>query len=385
MKWLEMSCKPVRFGIGLTAGASCTGIDAALVRLKGNGIGVHIKLAASNQFPYPKGLRNRLLAVQKSAKELAMLHFELGEAFAEAAQAMKVAASEAMLEPDFIALQGYPAAFLPRRGGSKALGALSLGEPAIVAERAKLPVASEFTARDMATGGQGRPYDAYANWLLFARETRTIACLHLGALASITIVTPELDNVMAFDIGPCNAALDGAIHLILKGNREYDLDGATALQGEIIEEMLEELLRHPYFNLVPPKSASRDDFHPETYLRDAIKQWREQGMEHIMATVTMAVAKSIERAYLRFIKPRYNLERIIITGGGTLNKALVRNVKDIFPDLVRKSSEYGLPPETVDALRVAVLGNETFCGKANNTPSATGADRSIISGSITMY
>jgi len=46
--------KDKRFIIGLTSDAACDGVQAALVRVKGSGRGLAIKLLRFDVFPYPR-------------------------------------------------------------------------------------------------------------------------------------------------------------------------------------------------------------------------------------------------------------------------------------------------------------------------------------------
>lgn len=384
MKWLHLREKEVRFAVGLTAGASCAGIDAAHVRIRGTGPDTAIKLIRHAHFPYETPTRNRLLMARKDAKALALLHFELGELLAQAAEQVGRAQVGQGFDPDFIAVKGFPAAHVPQRNAEGQFGALEIGEPALAAHRIGLPVVSDFCARDMAAQGQGAPIFSYADHALFARQDRTVAVLHLGALASLTVLPPERARVISFETGPCNMALDGAIHLITSGNRDMDTDGKAAARGVVIDEFLEYLLDRPFFNRVPPKSTSRDEFGPEVYLRDALSGRKDRSLEDLLATVTAAVAFSIIRAYTRFVKPHFEIMRLILTGGGAQNLTLVEHLKKGIPDVVlRRSDEYGLPCTAVDPVRVAVLGNETLCGTPNNIPSATGAKSAVLLGRIT--
>jgi anhydro-N-acetylmuramic acid kinase len=382
----EIRDKRVRYAIGLTAGASSMGIEAAAVRIKGNGPGMSLKLVHAEVFPYPLGLRHRLLSLHKESRELALLHFELGELLAEAAGAMRKGLAEHEVEqPDYIAMQGWELAHVPRRGQSR-VGTIQLGEPDVVAERTGLPVVFDFTARDMAAEGQGRPATAYADWLLFHRDNRTVVTLHLGAMSSMVVVPPNLDGVAAFDAGPCNAAIDGAVALLTSGNHSLDQDGEKAMKGVVVDELLDYLLEHPYFNRVPPKCATREDFGPETYLRDALNARKGDHHENnLVATVTTAAAFAVVRAFNRFIKPAHEVARIVLSGGGVDNKALVRQLRKGLPDAtMRRSDEYGLPHIALDPIRFAVLANETIAGHTSNVFHASGARRPVILGKVAL-
>jgi anhydro-N-acetylmuramic acid kinase len=376
--------KTTRYIIGLMSGSSCDGIDAALVRIKGCGQDCYVKLMKFRKVEFDPALQARLLVPHIDAREVCLLNFELGEQFGAAAQAMILEArDEGLCDVDFVASHGHTLAHVPPRGNKK-VGTLQVGEPAVIAERTRVPVVSDFRARDMAAGGQGAPLVAYADWLLFRREDRNVVCLNIGGIANMTVVTPELDNVVAFDTGPANMAIDGAVRLLTRGAQSIDTDGRAAARGVVIDEFLEYLLDHPFFDHVPPKSTGREEFGPEVYLRDALAARKNKSFEDLICTVTTAVAYSIIRAYTRFVKPQFDISRLVVSGGGARNRTLMKSLKRGFSDTVLRTSEdYGIPSKAREALAFAILGNETVCGEPGNVPQATGASRRVILGNIT--
>ena len=110
----EIRNKRARFGIGLMSGTSCDGVSAALVRIKGSGPGLAIKMLAHQTFAYEPELRTRLLGEHLSAKEICLLNFELGERMAEAAGTMMDIAADEQVQVDFVAIHGHTAAHYPR-------------------------------------------------------------------------------------------------------------------------------------------------------------------------------------------------------------------------------------------------------------------------------
>lgn len=284
---------------------------------------------------------------------------------------------------DFIASHGQTIAHLPPRS-HKRIGTLQIGEPAVIAERTGLPVVSDFRQRDMAAGGQGAPLVPYADWLLFHTLDRKVACLNVGGIANLTGVTPEFKDMIAFDVGPGNMAIDGAVRLLTRGAQQMDKDGAAAHKGLIIDEFLEYLLSHRYFGKTPPKSTGREEFGAEVYLRDALASRKEHAYEDLVATVTAAVAASIVAAYNRFIKPVQECHHMIVGGGGAKNKTLLALLRKGVPELqIYTSDQYGIPDGAREAIAFAILGNETVCGTPANVPQATGAHHPVILGKIT--
>lgn len=375
--------KTTRFGIGLMSGTSCDGIDAAIVRIKGTGPQMLIKLVAFRTIPYAAELKLRLLAPHIDAREGCVLNYELGDRLADATMGMLETAKDEGVEVDFVASSGHTLVHLPPRD-SHLRGTYQIGEPAIIAERAHLPVVSDFRARDIAAGGQGAPLVPYADWVIFHRSDRTVACLNIGGIANVTVVPPRIEDVLAFDTGPGNMAIDGAVRLLTSGKQQMDKDGKAASEGVVIDEFLDYLLDHPYFIKNPPKSTGREEFGPEVYLRDAIASRREHSYQDLIATVTTAVAYSIIRAHNRFIKPNYDVSRLIISGGGAHNKALIDRIRQGLPNVnVKMSDDYAMPVDAREAIAFAMLGNECLCGTPANVPRATGASHPVVLGRIT--
>lgn len=378
-----MQKKPARFCVGLMSGSSCDGVDAALVRIKGTGKSLVMKLITHQTFPYTAGLKKRLLDEHLSARDLCALDFELGERMAEAAQTLIDDAPDEVTEVDFVASHGHTVAHMPPRTSNK-IGTLQIGQSAVIAERTGLTVVSDFRPRDMAAGGEGAPLVPYADWLLFHRLKHPVCCLNIGGIANFTSVTPEFRNVLAFDTGPGNMAIDGAMRILSRGKLEMDEDGKAAAEGMIIDEFLAYLLDHPFFNKVPPKSTGREEFGVNAYLRDALASRSDHSLEDLIATITEAVASSILTAYDRFIRPNNPAEHIIVGGGGANNKTLIKKLKAGFSDCqLFTSDQYGIPTEAREAIAFAILGNECVMGTPANVPHATGAEKRVILGKIT--
>lgn len=375
--------KPERYLVGLMSGTSCDGLDAVLVRVRGTGPGLHLKFLAMESFPYPESLRTRLLSPHLTAQEVCQLSFELGERFAEAVSVMQEKAEEEGCVIDAVASHGHTVAHMPPRGRAR-FGTLQIGESAVIAERCGVPVVSDFRPRDMAAGGQGAPLVPYADWVLFSRPDRTVACLNIGGIANFTVVTPEFERVLAFDTGPGNMAIDGAVRLLTRGSQQMDKNGVSAAKGQVVDEFLTYLLAHPFFDRKPPKSTGREEFGAEVYLRDALGSRKDLRYEDLVATVTSAVATSIVGAFDRFIRGEYGVSRIIVSGGGARNSTLMKMLQKGIPDvMVRTSDQYGISSKAREAIAFAVLGNETLCGTPSNVPQATGASHSVVLGKIT--
>jgi len=376
--------KPERLIVGLMSGTSCDGVDAALVRIRGSHLDTDLDLLDFRTFPYSPDLRERLLAGRMDAKEVCLLDFILGEEMARAVADLKDRAAAAGRVPDFVASHGHTVAHYPSVSGRPAGGTLQIGQSAVIAERTGLGVVSDFRPGDMAAGGQGAPLVPLADWLLFGRRESTIACLNVGGIANVTVVTPEFEGIRAFDTGPGNMVIDGAAGLLSGGSLMMDQDGQGAARGDVIDALLAALLDHPYFELPPPKSAGREQFGPETYLLPLLDEWKGHTTEDWLATVTLAVARTVADAVNRWVRPEREPECMILSGGGAFNPTLVALLEKELRGLeIAKSEDYGIRSDAREAVAFAILGNETVFNHPGNVPGATGARHPAVLGKIT--
>lgn len=370
--------------IGLMSGTSHDGVDAALARISGSGKSAKVELLKVSRTPYPKRLRDKVSnAFTGTAEDICKLNFELGEFFAKAA--LK-AIREAGLKPedvDLIGSHGQTIYHIP--GGSGRPGStLQIGEGAVIAARTGITTVSDFRPADIAAGGQGAPLVPYADWVLFRKPDKTFAVHNIGGISNVTVVPERLEDVMGFDTGPGCSLIDETVKIISGGKLTYDKDGKIAASGGVITEMLQNLIREPYYAKKPPKSTGREQF-GAILAEELLKKYRREKEEDIICTLTALTAESVFLAYKKFVFPRYCIDRILLAGGGARNKFLVKLLRDRFGSLpVEFTDDAGIPSQARESLAFAVLANETISGRTSNVPGATGARREAILGKISL-
>jgi anhydro-N-acetylmuramic acid kinase len=358
--------------VGLISGTSADGIDAALVELEGAGETTRARLLAFRTRPFDPDVRARVLAVGDArADELLRLHYRLGEEFARAALEVMEQARRDGLPVHLIGSHGQTARHHPRAGAADGRAAtLQLAEPAIIAERTGLPVVADFRPRDIAAGGEGAPLVPLVDWLLFRRAGATRACLNMGGIANVTVVTERLETVRAFDLGPANMPLDIVVHAWTDGAETFDRDGARAARGRVDRELVAELLRHPFFQLPPPKSTGREAF-GDVFVRPLLARYAGREGD-LLATLTRFVAESVATGIRQWV--RDPIAEVLVSGGGARNRTLMAALgAALAPVPVRSLAEVGLDPDAKEAVAFAVLANETLFGRPGNLPGATGA------------
>ncbi|HYH96329.1 anhydro-N-acetylmuramic acid kinase [Hyalangium sp.] len=370
-----------RLCVGLISGTSVDAVEAVLCKIQGTGPSLELKLLAHVSRPFPPEFIQRVLGAH-DARSLCELNFELGERFAEAAQAVITRAGLRTGDVDIIGSHGQTVAHLPS-SLSTTPSTLQLGEPSVIAERMGLPVVSDFRTRDMAAGGQGAPLVPYFDWAVFRKAGVVRAFQNIGGIANVSVVGERLDDVLAFDTGPGNMVLDGLARRMTGGKLQCDLDGQLSRQGTVIPELLANLLTHPFFALPPPRSAGREGF-GEALVSFFWEQHPERPAD-LMATALAFTVEATARAYEAYVFPRFkSLEAVYVSGGGSRNPALMeRFTRRLAPLPVRTLDALGFPEGAKEAACFALLAAEHLVGTPANVPSATGARRRVVLGKLT--
>jgi anhydro-N-acetylmuramic acid kinase len=179
--------------------------------------------------------------------------------------------------------------------------------------------------------------------------------------------------VIAFDTGPGNMVIDA---LARELGFPCDRGGKIAASGTVNPKLLDQLLRDPYYRRKPPKSAGR-----EQYGAEFIARMKASGAPHIdlIATATVLTAATIAAA----VAP-YQPDELIASGGGVHNPRIMAHLAALLPGVAMSTStDHGIDADAKEAIAFAVLAHETWRGRPSNLPSATGARRAVVLGSIT--
>jgi anhydro-N-acetylmuramic acid kinase len=381
---------------GVMSGTSADGINVALVRVQGRGFRSRLELLAHYQFPYPSDVRRAVLAAMNARSaavaDLSRLNFLLGDLYADA---VRTAQRRAHLQCELVGCHGQT---LYHQGNSKPyLGrriacTWQTGEAAIIAAKVGVPVVSDFRPADLAAGGKGAPLVPFLDYVLYRHRRYGRIVQNLGGIGNLTAIPPRAspEQVIAFDTGPGNMVIDAVAEQLF--DKPFDRNGRLAARGEPIERVLRELLRHPFLQQKPPKTAGREQFGRE-FVREMLRRGRRADDNDIIATATALTARSIGIAVRRFVLPLLESEdakparfrEFVVSGGGTKNATLMRMIREELASLkmrVRTTDDLGLPSEAKEATAFALMAYQTWRRLPSNVPSATGAERPAILGKI---
>jgi anhydro-N-acetylmuramic acid kinase len=373
--------------IGLNAGSSLFGVDAALVRTEGVGSGLRLQLESFLHLPYSTEMRDLLVRVCMAAtpelRHIGMVHRLIGE---HGALAVRQLLEQSRTPVRDVLAAGFSGPPLWHDADGRFPTTLPLGMPAVIAERTGLTVVSDFSSRDLAAGGQGMPLSALVDALFFRAADEDRVLLHLGSVATV-IHLPQLQdeqrNVTGFQAAPCTMLLDGLMRLLTNGRETFDAGGKHAVQGRCLEPLLERWMQNHFFSKRPPKCVPRWEFGSDFLSRAVEQAKRHDGSLHdMLCTMTHFVAHAIVHALQTYMPAQP--ARILLSGRGTRNGFLWRLLEQMLtPIPMEKTDACGLPSDARQAIAIGGMAAMTVDGVAINLPSVTGATGTRLLGTWT--
>lgn len=366
--------------IGLMSGTSLDGLDVALCRFGSSGAELSWELLAAETYPYDDNWTQRLASLDTaSAYDYVWTHVRLGHYFGEKVRFFR---REHAFPVDAIASHGHTIFHRPMGyslsekngvecesigGGMPKCGMTAqIGDGNAIFAETMLPVVSNFRALDVAFGGQGAPLVPIGDRLLFPDYE---ACLNLGGFSNISY-----DDAMgirrAFDISPCNFALNALSHRV---GAAFDRDGLLAATGVVNEVLLNDLDALEYYHRPLPKSLGKEWFLSSF---SPLLEASADTVPNLLRTVVEHIARQVS-----FVVKESGVQSMLVTGGGAHNAYLISRITALLPDC-----SVMVPSRQVvdykEAIIFALLGYLRLQGQSNCLASVTGASMDVCGGDV---
>ncbi len=379
--------------IGLMSGTSVDSIDVAVTTIQKKRHNTEIQPIATHTHTIPTEIKQRTLDLmfkkKCTIKELGSLDHIFGQLFADSVNTCL--SKHKLHAPDIMAI-GSHGQTIQHHPNINTPFTMQIGDPNIIAEQTNIPTIADFRRADMAASGQGAPLTPLFHKELFNLNDDSII-LNIGGIANISVLGTE---VTGFDTGPGNGLLDYWTQTNF--NKEFDVNGEIANQGDCNQSLLELMLTDPYFKLPYPKSTGKEYFSID-WLNKVLNKFysndndnnepvattnikiKKLPKEDIQATLLHLTAHSIANSINKLpITP----SKVIICGGGAYNGYLVKSIQDNLHKgvLLDTSLKFGIAPDWVEAMCFAWLAYKRIYQQKTNYQSITGARKMKLLGGL---
>ena len=336
--------------LGVMSGTSLDGIDFAICSFhKNKNWNFNIEKCATTK--YTKLWKDTLQNLHAKDKEnIAKINIEYGKYLGNLINTFlddnKV---------DFIASHGHTIFHNPDNNYT-----LQIGDGNTIAKTTKITTINDFRSIDVSLNGQGAPLVPIGDLHLFSDY---MYCINLGGFANISI--KESKSITAFDICPVNIVMN---ELSRKLGKEYDENGDSANNGNLIPKLLETLNNLEFYHKKPPKSLGREWV--EKFINPTLKStYKTEDMLHTFCEhIAMQIGMYLTN------------DEVLFTGGGVYNQYLVNRIKHY------SNAKIIIPSKEVidykEALIFAFLGVLRMRDEVNCLQSVTGAIRDNCGGVI---
>jgi anhydro-N-acetylmuramic acid kinase len=356
----------VKTAIGVISGTSMDGIDIALVHTDGRQA---IEAGPGRTEPYPAALRSDLLALLQDpaiaqTDPLESLEARVTEAFTTAVARFMADEGLSARDVDLVGLHGQTVYHRPERRFTR-----QLGSGGAMAQSLGVKVVDSFRQADVMSGGHGAPFAPLYHAALAARLPKPVMVLNWGGVGNVTYI--DDDAIVAFDTGPASALMDDL--MMRRFGKPFDDGGRIAASGVVDQAVLTALMDNPFFDLAPPKSLDRQDFHARAAIVQPLKD--------VDAAATLA-AFTIEAtaAALRHA-PRLP-ERWLVTGGGRHNATLMQGLAARLGVPVMPVEAEGWNGDLIEAQCFGYLAVRSTLGLPLSLPTTTGVPRPMPGGTL---
>jgi len=383
--------KTERLVLGVLSGTSVDAVDIALIKIKGKGSNVSVRVIDYKEFKIPPTLKDFVLQVSHkesgTVDDVCRLNFILGKFYAKCINKFLFQKGISPEKIDIIGSHGQTIHHLPlseKFNGIKYRSTLQIGDPSVIANQTGIITVGDFRNADVAVDGSGAPLVPYLDYYMFRSKKSDRVLLNIGGISNITYlpVNCEFNDVIAFDTGPGNMMIDYLSKKLFSQN--YDKDCRISVKGIVNIRLFEDIIKNDTFlHKRHPKSTGRE-LYSKRFVDRILRKYKNESGENILKTFTEYTAYSISVNVKRNLKLKHSYE-MLVSGGGANNRLIMEGLKRYLPKaIVSRVDLNGITTSNKEAVLFALLANETLNGNATNLKSVTGAKKNVILGKICL-
>ena len=369
--------------LGTMSGTSLDGIDFSIIHTDGE---EYLSLSDNSYLEFSNNLKQKIISIKnkitstnickkviKSAEykelsnEITMFHQE---------GIRQIVGNGADRPIDVIGFHGITLWHKPADRYTHQIGDAHLLKESIIKYKnlKNTEIIFNFRENDILNGGQGAPLTPLYHKALMKhlKITDPRLIVNIGGITNVTYLNKG--NIFSTDIGPGNCLIDQWIKKNF--SRDFDKGGKISLEGKTNQNLADNFLN----KLKKNKNISYDtsDFD--------LSEFNELDPKDGAATLSYITAKAI----LNFAKD-LDLKRIIVSGGGRLNQAILNNLKkDRFSisliDEVKFSQDdtqvFHLNGDFIESQAFAYLAIRSFLNLPISFPETTGVNKICTGGVV---
>lgn len=378
-----MSLSDDNLYIGLMSGTSLDGVDGVLASFPESSPGSYSRplSLATAYVAFPAELRADLMSLQSAGTD--EIHREalaanaLVRCYAQCVSQLLAASDISPAAVQGIGAHGQTIRHRPEAGYTR-----QINNPALLAELSGIDVIADFRSRDIAAGGQGAPLVPAFHQAVFGSGEENRVVVNIGGISNISILNrDQAAGVTGFDTGLGNVLMDAWI--AQHRQQAYDADGAWASGGNVIPDLLSDMVSDPFFALAPPKSTGRDLFHP-AWLNEKLAAFSNVSPADVQATLAEFTATTIADAIHDYAP---QAQAVYVCGGGAYNAFLMKRLHNALRSkngnvTLQPTDALGISANHVEALAFAWLACRFTGRQPGNLASVTGAKGPRILGAL---
>lgn len=383
--------------LGVLSGTSVDAVDIALVEISGYGSKTKLKVIDFQAFPINPLIKDYILKTSTvtsgNVENVCKVNFLVGKLFADKINLFLKSRKISSSAIDFIGSHGQTIYHIPediKFLNYNLKSTLQVGDISIISNLTGIPTIGDFRTADVALGGDGAPLVPYLDYILFTDSKKSRALINIGGIANLTFLKAgaKPDEIIGFDTGPGNMLIDSYCREFL--NVPFDKNGKIAQSRQdtsaaeiLLNKILNEL--DPYVKKKPPKSTGRETY-GKKFLQTILRNAKGLDKAQILRVLTKYTVLSIIYNINKYIRNKYKIDEIYLSGGGANNLFIFNELKKHFTEIPVKKLETkdGINTDNKEAVLFAVLANEFVSHNPSNIISVTGAKRSCILGKLSI-